>query len=76
MAHKTIQAVISTGEDGWYVAEAVHLNIATQGKTVDETLKNFREALELYLEGEDLSELGVGPEAPIIFTMEMAPVHA
>ncbi|MCL2358896.1 MAG: type II toxin-antitoxin system HicB family antitoxin [Candidatus Bathyarchaeota archaeon] len=35
------------------VAWSPELDIASQGKTVEETLRNLREAIELYLEDED-----------------------
>ena len=63
--HRTIQVNINKGEDGWYVAEAVHLAVVTQGKTVDETLLNTHEALALHLEGEDIKEMGFYPGALI-----------
>lgn len=37
-------------EDDWYVARAIELGVASQGKTVDEAKKNLTEAVELYLE--------------------------
>lgn len=52
--HRTIQINIYKGEQDWYVAEAVHLPVVTQGKTMDETITNLREALSIHLEGEDL----------------------
>ena len=36
-----------------YVGWCPELNIASQGKSIDETIANLREALELYLEDED-----------------------
>lgn len=36
-------------EEEWYVAKCVDNNVASQGKTIDEALKNLKEALELYL---------------------------
>jgi len=74
--HRTIQVNIYPGEQGRYVAEAVHLPVVSQGKTIDETVNNIREALTLHLEGEDLHELGFFPDAPVLITMEMEPVHA
>lgn len=74
--HRTIQVNIFPGEQGWYVAEAVHLPVVTQGKTIDETITNLREALSLHLEGEDIRELGFYPDAPVVITMEMEPVYA
>jgi predicted RNase H-like HicB family nuclease len=38
-------------EDKWYVAKALELEIASQGKTQKEALENLKEALELYFEG-------------------------
>jgi len=37
-------------EDGWYVARCVEVEVASQGQTVEESLDNLREALELYFE--------------------------
>ncbi len=36
-------------EEEWYVAKCLDNNVASQGKTIEEALKNLREALELYL---------------------------
>lgn len=73
--HRTLQVNIYSGKDGWYVAEAVHLPVVTQGKTVDETLCNLREALSLHLADENSEEFGIHREAPVVITMEMDPVH-
>jgi len=43
-------------EDGLYSALCLELNVASQGKTLAETEKNIREAIELYLE--DVYEAG------------------
>ncbi len=37
-------------EGKWYVVYEPVSGVSSQGKTVDEALKNIREALELYLE--------------------------
>lgn len=72
----TIQAVIYPGDDSGYVAECVGFPIITQGQTLDETVKNLREAIQLHLEGEDLDELGLVANPPLVLTMEMEPIHA
>ena len=41
-------------EDNWYVARAVEVEVASQGKTKKEALANIEEALELYFEDEKL----------------------
>ena len=43
----------SPSGSGWYIATCPVLDIATQGKTYEEAVKNIREAIELYFEDED-----------------------
>lgn len=35
-------------EEGWFVAQCVEVDVASQGKTEDEALENLRDALELH----------------------------
>lgn len=72
----TIQAVVYPGDEGGYVAECLNFAVVTQGRTLDETVHNLREALALHMEGEDLAELGLVPNAPVLISMEMEPVYA
>ncbi|MCP4544491.1 MAG: type II toxin-antitoxin system HicB family antitoxin [Chloroflexi bacterium] len=72
----TIQAMIYPGDKAGYVAECLDLAVVTQGKTLDETVQNLREAILLHLEGEDLKEMGLAPNPPVLVTMEMEPVYA
>ena len=39
-------------EEKWYVAKCLEVELASQGKTKKEALKNLKEALELYFEDE------------------------
>lgn len=39
-----------TREDGWYIAQCLEVDVASQGETEEEALANLREALELYFE--------------------------
>jgi predicted RNase H-like HicB family nuclease len=39
-----------TKEADWYVAQCLEVDVASQGKSVEEALDNLREALALYLE--------------------------
>ena len=39
-------------EGGWFVAKAVEVEMASQGKTAKQALVNLQEALELYFEDE------------------------
>jgi predicted RNase H-like HicB family nuclease len=72
----TIQAVVYPGDESGHVAECLNLGVVTQGQTLDETVQNLREALQLHLEGEDLAEMGLASNPPLLITMEMEPVHA
>ena len=72
----TIQAVIYPGDQSGYVAECLNLAVVTQGQTLDETVQNLREAIQLHLKGEDLAEMGLASHLPLLVTMEMEPVHA
>ena len=72
---RTIKAVVRKGEQ-FYVAECMEIAVVTQGKTLDETIKNLREAVELHLQGENLEELGLASNPSLIVTMELEPMHA
>lgn len=46
-------------EDKWFVAKTLEIEVASQGKSENEALKNLKEALELYFEGE--TEIDLAP---------------
>jgi predicted RNase H-like HicB family nuclease len=49
-----ISVVLEQGEDGMVVAHCPALKSCwSQGRTRDEALQNIREAIELYLEGDE-----------------------
>ena len=50
-----INAYVYKGEE-YYVAECADIGVVTQGKTLDETIANLREAISLHLEGENPAE--------------------
>ena len=56
MKTKLVHAIIWK-EEKLYVAKLLEVEIASQGKTKDEAIKNLREALDLYLEDEIISNL-------------------
>ncbi len=73
---KIIQVHISKG-DNYFVAECVDLPVVTQGKTLDELSKNLKEAIELALEGENLSDFNLEKEPSILASFELEPkLHA
>lgn len=60
--------VIIQKEENWYVAKCLENNIASQGKTIEESMKNLKEALELYYQNEE----PISPKETYITTMEVA----
>lgn len=42
--------VVIQKEEDWYVATDVESGVASQGKTINESMENLREALSLYYE--------------------------
>ena len=71
-----IQFSVVKGEN-YYVASGVDLPIVTQGKTLDELTKNLKEAIELHLEGENLTELGLSSSPSVLVNFELATeIHA
>ena len=70
---RSIKAFIYKG-DSYYVAECHEIAVVTQGKTLDETIANLKEAVALHLEGEDPSlhcDLIPNPSLPV--TLELEP---
>ena len=58
-------------EEDWFVAQDVISGIASQGKTVPESLENLREALILYYQDSSLAEPA---EQEVYFTTIEVPV--
>ena len=56
----------------WYAAECLELPVVTQGRTLDETVSNLREAITLHLDGEDRSALGLADTLALQITYEHA----
>lgn len=56
-------------EENWYVAKCLENNVASQGKTIEESMDNLSEAISLYYEDNEIENLS----APVfITTMEVA----
>jgi predicted RNase H-like HicB family nuclease len=71
-----INAIIRSGDESGYVAECVEIAVVTQGQTIDETVRNLREAVALHLEGEDAAEFGLRDRPTLVLTMEIEPSYA
>lgn len=60
-----ITAVLNPAEEGGYVAFNPETGTTTQGGTVEEALANLKQAVELYLEDEDITLSG----PPLVTTL-------
>ena len=56
-------------EENWYVATDISSGVASQGKTIDESIDNLREALTLYYEDNKPEE---GDRTVFVTTLEVA----
>jgi predicted RNase H-like HicB family nuclease len=65
---KTLSAVIHK-EGDWYVSLCPELDVASQGKSIEEAISNLKEAVSLYLEDEDVN---LPDSEPIITTIEVS----
>ena len=54
-----VKILVEKGEDGYFVASVPSLKGCwSQGKTREEALTNIREAIELYLEPDEIETVG------------------
>ncbi len=68
---RTVRAVVKPDEESGYVAVCEDIFVVTQGETLDETIANLKEAIELYFEGENPEEQGFSRNPVILVTFEM-----
>ena len=61
--------IVIQQEENWYVATDITSGVASQGKTIDESLENLREALELFYEDNSPS---AEEQKVFVTTMEVA----
>lgn len=70
--HHSIKAYVYKG-DKYYVAECHEIAVVTQGKTLDETIANLKEAVALHLEDEDPANFDLIPHPSLLVTLELEP---
>jgi predicted RNase H-like HicB family nuclease len=66
-----VTAVLTPAEEGGYIAYNPETGTTTQGETVEESLANLREAVELFLEDEPM-KLGGTPLVTTVTIKEHA----
>lgn len=57
-----------TREPPWYVARCLDVEVASQGRSIEDALANLKEALELYFDDAPAPE---NAEPPIIASVEI-----
>jgi predicted RNase H-like HicB family nuclease len=57
----------------WFVATCPELGVTSQGKTVEKSINNLKEAIELYLEDEDAIVPPSGYR-PLVTVVKVGPV--
>ncbi|HYL62473.1 MAG TPA: type II toxin-antitoxin system HicB family antitoxin [Candidatus Methylomirabilis sp.] len=67
---RIIQVRVFRG-DKYYVAECFDLPVVTQGATLDELMRNAKEAIALHLDGENPADFGLAPNASILASYEL-----
>lgn len=63
--------VLITKEPPWYVAKCIENSVASQGHTIEESMDNLKEALELYYE-DAASENFTRPNETLLTSLEVA----
>lgn len=71
---RTVHAFVSRGENR-FVATCHEIHVVTQGQTLDEAVDNLREAVDLFFEDEDLSELGFAENPVLLVSFEVEPLR-
>jgi predicted RNase H-like HicB family nuclease len=66
---RTLTAALHREED-WYAAQCLEVDVASQGRTIDEALTNLAEAAELYLEEVD-DPAGHVTATPLVTTFRL-----
>ncbi len=74
---KIIKALIYH-DDQHYCAKCFEIDVFSQGKTIDQTIQNLREAITLHLEGIDPAEYGLvkNPSLLIMIECELQAAYA
>jgi predicted RNase H-like HicB family nuclease len=65
MAGQSGSPATVTPDGDWYVARCLEVEVASQGRTIDEAPANLREALELYFEDQPAPDAPQSIVAPV-----------
>lgn len=65
-------SVVIEREQNWFVAFCPELDIASQGKSIEEAKENLKEAVELYVKHADPAEIDLPKEPPFVSALDIA----
>ena len=63
--------IVINKEGKWYVSRSVELGVVSQGRTIEESEKNIKEAVELYLENQPEKKKYLFSDAPHISWLDL-----
>ena len=63
--------IVINKEGKWYVSRSVELGVVSQGRTIEESEKNIKEAVELYLENKPEKKKYLFSDAPHISWLDL-----
>lgn len=66
---RTLTAALHREED-WFIAQCLEVDVASQGRTIEESLANLAKAVELYLEEVD-DPAGHVASTPLVTTFRL-----
>jgi len=72
MTYRFTTIIIQEGK--WYVARCLELGVVSQGKTIEESQKNLKEAVQLYLEDRPMVKKYLSKKTPLITSFELSRV--
>jgi len=65
---RSVTAIIRKGETH-YIGECLEIDVVTQEKTIEETLKNLKEAVALFFEDVRVEDIFIPDESPLMVTI-------
>lgn len=65
--------VVAHRSAGYFVAEGLELALVTQAQSLDELIRNIRDAVRLHLEGENPADFGLSASPRIVLIYEESP---
>ena len=69
MAYRFTTVILKEGK--WYVSRCLELGVVSQGKSIEESQANLKEAVELYLEDYRPTKKFFSEQAPLVTTFEL-----